>query len=72
MSSIPLISHHLFMAAAAKTTARAARCASQVQPKQGQHRNSAIEISLDLLSSGHTGAAAAPWPMQLSSRNGPA
>jgi len=71
MSSIPLISHHLFVAAA-KTKGRAARRASEVQPKQGQHRNSAIESSMDLLSSGHTGAAAVPWPMQLSSRNGPA
>jgi hypothetical protein len=71
MSSIPLISHHLFVAAA-KTKGRAGRRGSRVQPRQGQDVPDAIEISLDLLSSSQTGAVAVAWPMELPSRNRPA
>lgn len=70
MSSIPLISHHLFVAAA-KTKGRASHRGSPVQLKQGQHRQGSIEISLELLGSGQTGVATVPWPVQLSLRNGP-
>lgn len=71
MSSIPLISHHLFVAAA-KTKRRPGRRASRVQPREEQQVPDTIEISLDLINSTRRGVAAVSLPIALPSSDGPA
>jgi hypothetical protein len=69
MSSFPLISHHLFVAAA-KSKPRAERRPARVAPDAAE--STIRTVGIHLLNSGRSAAANAGWSVEFAPRNGPA
>ena len=69
MSSLPLISHHLFVAAT-KSKRRVGRRPARVAPDAGDPTERAVE--LHLLNNSRSANTEAAWPLEFASRNGPA